>query len=397
MIQALFKRSGIYFGGLVFSKVLTTILFILLARLLQPDGFGQLTLFLTLLTLITVVSDAGLNQWYQKYTSDDSVVHNLHTIIGIRTYLYFISIFFVGIALYVWSIFPVAVIGLFVVTLFFESYLSVLDGYYLYTQQPLKIAGKQLLRALVLLVYVLFFAFTSSVEFILVIYLVATIVATIYYLPFKQLVGFSWTSFKTFTATLLQSSSYLILIATSFFYARGDAFIIRYFLNDGALGLYGAAYRYLEGAAMLPTALAQNLFPLAAKSGHLIKSQALLIIGIMTSLGGFAGLALWLASPILITLLLGSSYNSAIPILQVFAVVLTLFFINSPLSTFVQSSGKIKDFLPFGISNTIANLILNAILIPQYGLIGSAYAMVLSEISGMIINIYFFSKVYQDD
>lgn len=114
----------------------------------------------------------------------------------------------------------------------------------------------------------------------------------------------------------------------------------------------------------------------------------------MTACGIIVSLMLFFASGFLITDLLGPAYNAAILPLKIFCLVLLLFFINSPLATVVQSSDFVSKFLPWGIGNTIANIVLNIIFIPVYGITAAAWIMFLTELTGLFINIYFVKKIY---
>jgi O-antigen/teichoic acid export membrane protein len=61
----------------------------------------------------------------------------------------------------------------------------------------------------------------------------------------------------------------------------------------------------------------------------------------------------------------------------------------------VQSSKYVQNFLPFGIANTVGNLILNILVVPIYGIHGAAWVMAVTETTGLIINIYFAQKLYK--
>src|SRR4030065_709086 len=66
MVKDLLKRSGFYAFFLLIGRGLTLVLFIILARILLPKGFGDAVLFVTLNQFFTSFADFGLNQWYMK-------------------------------------------------------------------------------------------------------------------------------------------------------------------------------------------------------------------------------------------------------------------------------------------------------------------------------------------
>jgi len=64
------------------------------------------------------------------------------------------------------------------------------------------------------------------------------------------------------------------------------------------------------------------------------------------------------------------------------------------LSTVVQSSNYLKSFLPYGIINTVLNIILNLVLVTRYGIVSAAWVMLITEVTGLLINYYFIKKIY---
>jgi O-antigen/teichoic acid export membrane protein len=82
MVSALFKRSGGFFFGLTASRLITTIVYILLARHFAPHIFGQLILYATLLSIATYFADLGLNQWYQKEVERAEPKQTFHKVLS---------------------------------------------------------------------------------------------------------------------------------------------------------------------------------------------------------------------------------------------------------------------------------------------------------------------------
>jgi len=225
-------------------------------------------------------------------------------------------------------------------------------------------------------------------------YIVATVITIIWYFPWNKLKYITATFLSKALETLKLSSPYAFLTLTSFAYARGDSIVVRYTLSSFALGLYGGAYRYLESLSLLPTALSHNLFPISAKKKGITTSQLIKIMTVTIIAGSITSIIVFLTSNWLIVILIGKKYIEAVPILRIFSLVLFLFFINAPLATIVQSSHLVKKFLPYGVINTIGNIILNIIFVPIYGVAAAAWVMLTTEVTGFIINAYFAKKIY---
>ena len=184
------------------------------------------------------------------------------------------------------------------------------------------------------------------------------------------------------------------MCGTSFFYNRGDSFIISYFMGNSALGIYGLAYRFLESLSLFSTSITQNLFPISAKKEGIKLRQLLKISLLMFFFGTVIAFIIYLNSSFLIIGLFGPQYAGGVPILRIFSIVLFLFFVNAPLATVVQSSKLVRSFLPYGIINTLLNIFLNILLIPMFGIVAAAWVMVLTEVTGFLVNLYFVKKLY---
>jgi O-antigen/teichoic acid export membrane protein len=388
MVRQLFVRSGIYFVGLAGVKLLTVFLFVFLARFLQPDLFGKLSFFLTLVSLITIVADWGLVQWYQIYahTAQPSFVIAKATHARLLTLLISASLFIVYVSLSRVFSFHESVIFLFL--LFSEAFTSFVDGYYLVRKQSYFIALKQFSKYMLSVVYVLVVGSEITLLGVLTTYLISSFLTMLWYTP-KVFYQFFNLSLKNAKETLKHSSSYAFLILTSAFYSRGDAIILQSTVGNAALGLYSAGYRYLDAMSLFPSAFAQNLFHLSAQPKTIDKTKVLKMTAVMGTIGLLFGGFLFFASHFLTVGLLGEAYQESQLIVKVFGVVTMLLFLNSPLSTIVQSSTLVKKFLPWGVANTLLNLSLNMIVIPVAGGVGAAFVMLLTEATGLLINIYF--------
>lgn len=395
MLNKLFKQSGIYFFGLVLSKILSVVVFILFARTLLPAKFGDFVLFVTLLQIVTFFADFGLNQWYQKQADqiDKRILFN--KVISSRTITLIVSLIISYIFLKFTNSFSSSISLIFLINLLTEAFLSIADGYYFEKGESVKISLKTGLRMGILFLGYIFLKSTFSLTLALQTYLIASFITLFWFFPWRELTEFNLESLSHIFTTLKNSSAYAFLIFSSFLYARGDSLVIRYLLNSTALGIYGGAYRYLESLSLLPTALSHNLFPISAKKNG-VRIESLRRILFVTLLSGIIiSFAVFIFSDVLIVALLGTSYIQAIPILKIFSAVLFLFFVNSPLSTVVQSSHFVKKFLPYGFVNTLLNIVLNLIFIPIFGIVAAAWIMLVTEITGLTINIYFVKKLYR--
>lgn len=398
MIKKVLLTSGHYFLGSLVGKVLSTLTFIVLAKLLLPEGLGQVALFTTTADVITVFSSFGLTQWYLKHVTNEAAEVTFQKVLVARAILFGLTIAIALPVLLLLHPFSFVISACLLVILGSESLLSIGDGYFLAKAEVWKVTSKVTSKMLCTLagVAVLFLlGLPITAERVIVLYVLGSILTMLWFFPWHVLTPFRTIRLDGFPKIIKGSVPYAALIGTSFFYARADWFVVQKFLGSASLGIYSAAYRYLEAVSLLPAALTQNLFPLAAKREGVRLHQVVKITAMMATFGAVTGVVLFtFAGPLTIGLL-GQAYAPAQSLVQIFAVAVFLFFVNSPLSTIVQSSDLVKKFLPFGVLNTVLNVVLNIIVVPRFGLAAAAYVMVFTEVSGLLVNVWFVSKIYR--
>jgi len=389
MIKNIFKRSGLFFGGSIISKIFTSTAYILLSRFLTPDKYGQGILSATLIVLGSVVGEFGLNQWYQKQEKEESA---FTTYIKLRMILaMFVALVVFTVTNYLhWLPFSLNLITS--LALIPYALLSVAIAYLIRNKQVLKSSLWQIIQIAPIFLVIFLKQHGLQIEEVLIANFIGVSLAVCVIFPWHKLQNMALIHLPLRSA-LRSSSKYALLNYTSVTYARADSILVRNYLGEAALGFYGLAYRYLEYFALFPSALVQILFPIFAQNKDVRPRQIILLTALMGALGAFFALILALGAKFVILHFHGDAYASSIQVMQLLSITLLLFFINAPLATFVQASDLVKKFLPFGVANTILSIVLNIIYIPLYGIIGAAIVMMITELSGLIINIIFTKRV----
>lgn len=162
---------------------------------------------------------------------------------------------------------------------------------------------------------------------------------------------------------------------------RANILILAYLAGDAALGWYTAANRFTEAGKQLPAAFFGAMLPaLAALAGQPTQQQtvrqarlALLAFSLAAVTGAF-----WLGDP-LIRLVYGPDFLPAVAILQVLTLALIPNLQNSLLIIFLYAQGHeqfVNGIIALGI---VINLGLCLLLIPAWGAIGPALALLAAE------------------
>ena len=224
--------------------------------------------------------------------------------------------------------------------------------------------------------------------------MVISSLATLFYFSFLAKVKrISWRISFTkefFCLFLKEGSRFAFLTITSLVYLKNGMVVLNKLVGEEAVGLYAAAYKIVEVGILFPNALAMAFFPQVSR----------LIISNKKRLAGLyfksVLIAFLLALPLLLLanlfpkeilgFLFGMEFTRAASAFSVLGLSLVLFFVNALPGNIIQSSKRLTSFLPWAFFNTLFNIALNLFLIPRFSLLGAAYAILITEAVGFVIN-----------
>jgi O-antigen/teichoic acid export membrane protein len=202
--------------------------------------------------------------------------------------------------------------------------------------------------------------------------------------------------FSTTTAVALLKNAWPLMLSTIAVtvYMKVDQVMLRSILGADAVGQYAAAVRISEGWYFIPVAITAAVFPAvlnarqAGNDAYLAKIQSL--FNVMVWLAVAIALPMTFLSGIVVTLLYGSAYLPAAPILTVHIWAAVFVFTNNALQQWYIAEGLEKLAAVRTGAGLILNIALNLLLIPAYGAIGAAWATLVSRaMVGFLINFIF--------
>ncbi|MDR7574311.1 MAG: polysaccharide biosynthesis C-terminal domain-containing protein, partial [Armatimonadota bacterium] len=161
-------------------------------------------------------------------------------------------------------------------------------------------------------------------------------------------------------------------------YARADSLILLTLKGPVEAGFYGLAYRFYEAGLLLSNAVFTALLPRLATEANPERT-------VRRALGGALGMATlaafgitFLADP-LIRLPFGATYQPAIPMLRGLVWAWPPAFLSSLGAALWIARGRSGHLFRVFLLGTILNLTLNGLLIPRWGGMGAALAMLGSS------------------
>lgn len=168
---------------------------------------------------------------------------------------------------------------------------------------------------------------------------------------------------------------------------RADKVMISWLLDIYSLGIYDTAYKFLNVALnvafILYFVLAKNIKKLGLEYYH----KTLVVFSICALLGG---LSLYVLAPILIEIFFGESFKESVILLRLLIIPLLFMVVNVAMISPMNLFGLEGEYLFLVSISTGINIISNWLLISSYGIYGSVYAMIISELVMVVLFLLFF-------
>lgn len=370
----------------MFFSLITTII---IARILGPTSFGALTYTMSIVGLFGIIAGLGIdNVVYKELTTEK---HNREEILGsallLRTMTGLLA-FLIVIIFVVFTNESVYIKKL--VILFSFSFLTqpllLLSYDFLKDSESKYVTIAQITTLLIsnILKIGMVYFFNSLTGFILILVIENIISGFLYLYQIKKIkkrtIRFSISKRKVFS--LLYLALPLTLYGAFYeIYARIDQIMIRYYLDVSAVGLYSAAVRLTEIWYIIPNILMGALFPAFIHSkddSHEYKKRLILLIGVLTISSLVISIFIMLTGKLLVSIIYGGTFVKAVPILSVYIFSLFGSFISFIIYQDLFIRNKLYTITLIPLFTAFLNITLNIIFIPKYGVIGAAFATVIS-------------------
>ena len=203
----------------------------------------------------------------------------------------------------------------------------------------------------------------------------------VYHLQKLKIVN--WKFDKKRALNLLKDSWPLILsgVAVSI-YMKVDQVIIKHMLDAKEVGYYAAAVRLSEAWYFIPVAISNALFPAIVNAKNI--SKELFHSRLQKLYDVLAWMAIGISIPVsffatdIIKLLYGSKFLPSAPILTIYIWAGVAVFLGVASSQYLVTENLTKISLLRTSLGMVVNVVLNLILIPLYGIVGSAVATLIS-------------------
>lgn len=390
-LQKYFKNTGLLMFGRVGSMAIKMVVSILLANYLLTYNNGILNTSTAYVFLFASIAGLGLDSFIVKelhqFPQKRDQILGTAFFLKIAAGLFCIPIIFVA-----WKLFPLSDVPYYFIfilsfTGLFQS-LTVVDSYFQSEVKSKYIMQVQIVGNLVsagikialiqLAAPLLYFVYAAVFDILLL---------SIGYWAMYQRKGrsiFKWSYDSVLAKKLLNLSWPLIISGLMVsIYMRIDAIMLKELLPNGAeeAGAYATVVMFSEALNFVPVAIVTSLFPavLNARRDDPIRYQKRLqnLFDLMVWLSFAFAIFITFASPIIYKLF-KPEFASAAPVLSMHVWGSLFVFLGVASGQFLIAEGFNKlTFVRTGVG-AIVNIVLNFVLIPKMGMMGTAIATVVA-------------------
>jgi len=404
--RTLAKNTTVLLIANVLSYLLGFFTTLYTARYLGVEGFGILSLALSITGIFGVLTDFGLTTLTIREVSRDKSLANKY--IGNTAVMkFFLSLLTFGVvALFVYIIgYPQTVANvIYIITLsvimaaFSGIFNSIFQAYEKMEYLSLTIvlnASIMILGVLLVIFYGLDIVILSSVYFfssLLVLIITFIIFSKRFFMPNMSLDLSFWK--LTFQESFYFGVSSILVVI--YFYI--DSWMLSIMVNYSAVGIYNAAYKLIFVLMFLPSVFITSIFPLMSKhyesNRELLKVEYEKSVKYLFAIAMFFFVFVLLFADKIIFIIYGSGYDASIAALQTLIFVVPVIFITYLFGNILGAINKQRILLIVTGINAIINVVLNLILIPHFSYIGASVATIITEVVGFSLMILYISKYF---
>jgi len=254
-------------------------------------------------------------------------------------------------------------------------------------------------RGLVLSFLLVLLPSWRTVQVAIAAHLAAQIVATALILGYfsqRRLVSprprLDWALLKKGLSYGVRAQTANVLLFLNF---RLAAFLINFFSDPAQVGVYSIAVILAESLWHVSSSVATVVFPRISASQSLHRSLALTSRSARLSVFSTAALAilLGLLSPWLISVLFGADYQQAALALAILLPGIVVFSLEYVLASYIAGRGYPQYVTVVAFIALLVTVVFNLWLVPKWGINGAAMASTISYTVGTVSAVYFYQRL----
>ncbi|MEI2401380.1 flippase [Niallia taxi] len=392
------KNSKVLTISYGISKIINYGWGIIIARMMSLEEFGLFSYIITIGAFLDILSDLGTSNYIlRKFSKENTDIHKIITTTFIVRSSIFMTLIIVS-SLLLSDSWLVALLIL--LSYYFQNITNMFNSFFR-SQEQMNVEANTivLVRFVLLLMTIIAYFFDTEKLFLLSLVMVLSnllgflYITYKYYVHLKKDISFSKVYLADIKLLVLNSLPFALTIILTTLYYRIDVFFLEKISGMEEVGLYNAAFKFIDISLIIPMVLVTPILPILARSyeseNNLFKSMLKRYVGLLSVIGTLGALGIDIFSKPVILISYGEQYSGAILILVILGYTLFFQFINY----IIEYSLNVSNLQRFVNYNAVLGILINVsfcfIVIPIYGGIGAAYATVFTAFLMNIVNVFY--------
>jgi O-antigen/teichoic acid export membrane protein len=175
-----------------------------------------------------------------------------------------------------------------------------------------------------------------------------------------------------------------------------DSVLLESLRGKEAVGMYNASFRLILSLMMLPAAVGDAAFPVWSRESRENARPKRLPLGRMLrtlfAAGSAVAVVLFFTAGGLVKIVFGSKFAPAVPVLRVHAWALVFMYLSTPLMVRLMVADRLRDVSVTFALVVALNTALNLFIIPKYGTVGAAAVRLFTEALNFFMLAYFMHR-----
>jgi O-antigen/teichoic acid export membrane protein len=392
-LQKITKNISLVFVSQIISFILGFFTVIYTARYLGADGFGIISLALSLSAIFGVFVDMGLNTLMIREIARDRTLS--HKFISnnaiIKVFLSILTFGMLALAVNIigYNLLVSNIIYLITLSVIITSFSGVFTAIFQANEKMEYLSVTNIISSFILLSGILLgIYFGFNILYFAYVYVVSSMVVfilslIIYLLKFSKIK--LEIDLRFWTPTLKEAWPFGVIFLSGMLYTYVDSIMLSILKGTLAVGWYSAVYRLMYIALILPTAINIAVFPVMSRLYSDSSKESLTLLyeryfKYMIIIGIPIGFATTLLAKDIILFLYGPGFAESVIVLQILVWAIVFTFAGAAYNQLLQSTNKQLIITKISLVCLVINIILNLILIPGYSYIGASIATFITEV-----------------
>lgn len=374
----------------IVQSILSFIIGTLTVRYLGPTNYGVITYACSVISFLLPIMQLGL-----KHTLVKEIIRNPNSegeILGTALILNIISslfcmagaIMFVSVA-NVGEQETIIVCALYSLVLLFQA--TEMTMYWFQAKLLSKYPSiATLIAYVVVALYKVYLLVTGksviwfAASYVLDFFLISIILLAVYKKLSNQKLSINWNIARQM---LSRSKYYIIPSLMVVFYQHTDRIMLKLMIGDIETGLFSAAVACTGMTGFVFHAIVDSartvILETKDRNPELYERRVAQLYSIITAFALTQSILMTILAKPIICLLYGEAYLNAVPMLQLVVWYDTFGYYGSVRNIWILAEEKQKHLTKINVVGALANVVLNACLIPIWGGIGAAIASIISQ------------------